>query len=338
MTSSYRSTETGGALFAGLIGAVTAPIGGLHLGAVAYGNGNFVALGSSTTGSGYVATSVYGYVWALHQYSPAQAIDGVTYGCGSFVAAGASTDATDSIISSPTGTTWTPSTVATPSTPSWTAVAYGIGRYVAVDAAGDIALSRSNADCAATAPSPPRQVSGNIHNGEVWTYMHPPTSAGSAPVEGYRVAITDGVTIKYCGAKVYFEPNCIIKGLQNHKVYWVTAQTYHRFGHSAPTDPEFAIPVAAWSLNATVRPISPIAPSAEVQVTGVIANAEGIYPLTTVSVHLGPRLVGCNPSPFGECVITVDNPPTGVEPLYATYSGYGCSYRSPPHEVKVAPV
>ncbi len=122
----------------------------------------------------------------------------------------------------------------------------GAGRYVAVDGAGDIALSRSNADCRATTPSPPQQVSGNIHNGEVWTYMHPPTSSGAAPVLGYRVTITDGVTTRYCGAKVYFEPNCIIKGLKNHEMYWVTTQSFNRFGYSAPTDPEFVIPVAAW--------------------------------------------------------------------------------------------
>ena len=37
---------------------------GVKWGAVAYGNGNFVQFDGS--GSGYIATSVYGYVWALH--------------------------------------------------------------------------------------------------------------------------------------------------------------------------------------------------------------------------------------------------------------------------------
>ncbi len=54
-----------------LTGAIAAPVGGVHFSAVTYGNGNFVAFGSSSS-AGYVATSVYGYVWALHQYSPAQ--------------------------------------------------------------------------------------------------------------------------------------------------------------------------------------------------------------------------------------------------------------------------
>jgi hypothetical protein len=317
-----------------LTGAINAPTGGLHLSAVTYGNGNFVAFGSSS-GSGYVATSVYGYVWALHQYSPAQAISSASYGCGSFVAAGQTSAATASIIASSTGSQWTSSNVATPVAPVWTSIAYGAGRDVAVDTAGDIALSRSDANCRATTPSPPQQVSGNIHSGEVWTYMHPPTSAGAAPVLGYRVAITNGLTTRYCAAKVYFEPNCIIKGLKNHEMYWVTTQAYNRFGYSAPTDPEFVIPVAAWSLDATALPV--VAPSpALVQITGVIANGEGIYPTTVVSIHFGARLVACRPNPFGECAVTVANPQVGTVPMYATYSGYGRSYRSPTYEVRVA--
>ena len=320
-----------------LTGSVPAPTGGLHLGAVAYGNGNFVALGGVGSGAGYVATSVYGYVWNLHRYSPAQAVDAVTFGCGSFVAAGQFLGATGPIISSPTGAVWEASTVATGDTSSWTAVTYGAGRYVAVDTTGDIFTSRSNADCSQTVPSPPQQVSGNIHSGQVWTYMHPPANAGAAPVEGYRVAITDGVTTRYCGAPVYFEPNCIINGLQNHKVYWVTAQAYNRFGYSAPTDPEFVIPVAAWTLDTAAPPLVVAGTSAAVQVTGVIANSLGIYPVTTVSVHLGALVENCRPNPFGECMLTVADLPVGTVPIYATYFGYGRAYRSSTLEVVVAP-
>ncbi len=319
-----------------LTGPVAAPAGGLHFGAVAYGNGNFVAFGGSPTGAGYVATSVYGYYWTLHQYSPAQAIATATFGCGSFVAAGQSNAATNPLISSLTGSAWVSRTVATSTASNWTGVAYGAERYVAVDSAGDIALSRSNADCAAKVPLAPQQVSGNVHDGEVWTYMHPPASPGGAPVQGYRVAITDGTTTKYCGAPVYYEPNCIIRGLRNHKIYWVTAQAYNRFGYSAPTDPEFVIPVAAWSLDATTPPVVVATTPAVVQVIGILANSLGFYPWTTVSVHFGPRLVICRPSPFGECVITVAHPPVGVVRIYATYSGYGHSYRSLTHVVKVA--
>jgi hypothetical protein len=319
-----------------LTGPVPAPAAGLHLGAVAYGNGNFVAFGASSSGAGYVATSVHGYYWTLHQYSPAQAVAAATYGCGSFVAAGQSAAASAPIISSSTGSAWASRTVATGTASNWTGVAYGAGRYVAVDGAGDIASSPSGANCAAKVPSTPQQVSGNVHNGEVWTYMHPPASPGGAPVTGYRVAITDGVTTKYCGAPVYYQPNCIIRGLHNHKVYWVTAQAYNRFGYSAPTDPEFVIPVAAWSLDATAPHVVAGSTSTEVHVTGIIANSLGFYPWTTVSVHFGSRLATCRPSPFGECVVTVANPPAGVVRIYATYSGYGHSYRSLSHEVQVA--
>jgi hypothetical protein len=163
-------------------------------------------------------------------------------------------------------------------------------------------------------------------------------------VEGYRVAITDGVTTTYCHAALYFQPNCIIKGLQNHKIYWVTAQAYNRFGYSAPTDPEFVIPVAAWSLQVAAPPAATAesAPSntsstssVGLQLTGVIANSEGFYPVTTVSVHFGSTLETCRPNPFGECLITVSDPPTGAVPTYATYTGYGRSYRSPTQDIVI---
>ena len=325
-------------IFQPLTGPVPAPVGGLHLGSVAYGNGNFVALGASGTGAGYVATSVDGYFWTLHQYSPALAVGAVAFGCGAFVAVGQSTGVTNSMISSITGAAWTSSIVTTVTTSSWTGVAYGAGKYGALDGAGDLAFSRSGANCAAGVPSTPQQVSGNVHNGEVWTYMHPPVSPGGAPVKGYRVAITDGVTTRYCGAPVYYEPNCIIRGLRNHRVYWVTAQAYNRFGYSAPTDPEFVIPVATWSLDATAPHVGAGATSSNVRVTGIIANSLGFYPGTTVSVHLGELLVTCRPSSFGECMINVAHPPVGPVPLYVTYSGYGRFYRSPTHVVKVTPV
>jgi len=314
------------------------PTGGLHLSAVTYGHGNFVAFGGASSGAGYVATSVYGENWTLHQYSPAESIAGATFGCDAFVAAGSTTGTTDPIMSSSAGLTWTPGTVATSSVSSWTSVAFGAGRFVAVDAAGDIAWSPSDAKCAQTVPSAPQQVSGNVHSGEVWTYMHPPASSGAAPVEGYRVTITDGVTTKSCGAPVYYEPNCIIRGLQNHKIYWVTGQAYNRYGYSAPSDAEFVIPVQVWSLDTTTTPVIPAQTPAALQLTGIIANAAGFYPVTTVRVHFGSRLITCSPSPFGECIFKVAHPPVGVVPVYATYTGYGRSYRSPTHVVKFASV
>jgi hypothetical protein len=310
------------------------PMSGLRWGAVSYGNGNFVAFDGS--GSGYIATSVYGYAWTLHHYAPAQAIDGAAFGCGTFVAAGQPTSSTNNFISSTTGATWTAAAVPTDATSDWTSVAYGAHRFVAVDSLGNIAWSNSAGDCSANLPTAPQQVSGNIHDGEVWTYMHPPTSAGGAPVNGYRVTISDGTVTRECSAPVYFEPNCIIKGLQDHQVYWITAQSHNRFGYSVPTDPVWAIPVASWKLNATTTShvVSQSAP-VTVQVTGVIANSEGIYPTSMVSVHFGASLFYCHPSPFGECLVTVPNPTVGPASIYATYTGYGRSYRSPMFHVTV---
>jgi hypothetical protein len=247
------------------------------------------------------------------------------------------------IISSPTGAQWAENIVPTSTQSNWTSISYGKGKYVALDSAGEIALS-SGSDCSANVPSAPLQVSGNVHGGEVWTYMHPSAQSGGAPVEGYRVAITDGITTTYCRAAVFYQPNCIVRGLQNHKIYWVTAQAYNRFGYSAPTDPEFVIPVPTWTLQVAAPPSSadqeapsdsPSTSSVDLQLTGVIANSSGFYPVTTVAVHFGSTLKTCRPNPFGECVITVSDPPTGTVPTYATYTGYGRSYRSPTIDLKI---
>ena len=302
--------------------------------AVVYGEGEFVALDGSS--SSYIATSVYGYVWTLHQLPPGEQIDGATFGCGSFVGVGQSTVSSDSFISSTSGTAWATTTVPTDATSIWTAVGYGAHRFVAVDASGNIAWSRTTANCSAKIPVSPQQVSGNIKSGRVWTYMHPPASAGGAPVNSYRVNISKGSFTRHCVAVVYFEPNCIIAGLANHQVYWVTAQSHNRFGYSVPTDPEFVIPVASLNFNAVAsESVVPHGSPMVVQVTGVRANNEGIYPNSTITVHVGPRIVDCHPNPFGECLLTISNPPIGSDAIYATYTGYGTSYQSPTSHVTV---
>lgn len=302
--------------------------------AIVYGDGTFVALDGSS--SGYIATSVYGYVWTLHQLSPAEEINGATFGCGSFVGVGQSTFSTENFISSTSGTAWTTTAVPIDATSNRTAVGYGAHRFVAVDASGNIAWSNTSANCSAITPMSPQQVSGNIHSGKVWTYMHPPSSAGGAPVDSYRVNISKGTFTKQCSAPVYYEPNCIIAGLANHQVYWLTAQSHNRFGYSVPTDPEFVIPVASLYFNATASaPVVSPGGQVVVQVTGVLANSEGFYPNSLITVHVGATIAYCHPNPFGECLLTISNPPIGSDSIYATYTGYGRSYRSPATHVTV---
>ena len=303
-------------------------------GAVVYGEGEFVAFDGSS--SGYIATSVYGNVWSLQQLSPGEAIVGATFGCGSFVGVGRSSVSSENFISSTSGTAWTTTTAPIDATSNWTAVGYGAHRFVAVDASGNIAWSSTTANCSAIVPKSPQQVSGNINNGKVWTYMHPPSSVGGAPVNSYRVNISNGTFTKQCSAPVYYEPNCIIAGLKNHQVYWVTAQSHNRFGYSVPTDPEFVIPVASLNLNAMVSgPVVSQGAPVVVQVTGVRANSEGFYPNSTITVHVGATIAYCHPNPFGECLLTISNPPVGSDSIYATYTGYGKSYQSPTSHVTV---
>ena len=296
-------------------------------GAVVYGEGQFVALDGSNNGD--IATSLSGNVWTVHQFFPAQEIDGATFGCGSFVGVGQSTTSSGNFISSTSATTWTTTAVPIDATSDWTAVSYGAHRFVAVDASGNIAWLAASADCAAAIPTSPQQVSGNIKNGKVWTYMHPPSSPGGAPVNSYRVNISNGTVTKQCSAPVYFEPNCIIAGLQDHHVYWVTAESHNRFGYSVATDPEFVIPVASSTFSAV--PSEPVVSGGAplvVQVTGVRANNEGIYPGSPITVHVGTTIASCHSNPFGECLLTISNPPIGSDSIYATYAGYGTSYQS----------
>jgi hypothetical protein len=168
--------------------------------------------------------------------------------------------------------------------------------------------------------------------------MHPSLSAGGAPVNVYRVTVSNGTVTKQCQAAVYYQPNCIIRGLVNHQVYWVTTQAHNRFGYSVTTDPEFVIPVASWSLSAvTSSHIIPQSTPVVVQVTGVLANGQGIYPTSLVTVHFGTRVAFCRPNPFGECLVTIPNPQLGPATIYATYTGYGRSYRSPNFLVSITP-
>ena len=160
-----------------------------------------------------------------------------------------------------------------------------------------------------------------------------------APINEYRVTITDGRVTKQCDAPVYYEPNCIIRGLKNRTVYSVSTQSHNRYGWSVPSDPEFAIPVSSWSFSAvTTSRVVGASGSVVVQVTGVLANSLGIYPSSYVTLHVGATTTRCLPNPFGECLVTVASPRPGPASIYATYTGYGRSYRSPTwHVTVVAP-
>jgi hypothetical protein len=253
------------------------------------------------------------------------------------VGVGQSTTSTDNFITSNLATAWTAAPVPVDATSDWTAVGYGAHMFVAVDASGNIAWLDPSGDCSAAIPTSPQQVSGNIDHGKVWTYMHPPSSVGGAPVNSYRVNITNGTITRQCSAPVYFEPNCIIAGLADHQVYWVTAQSHNRFGYSVPTDPEFVIPVASWNFSAVA--------SAPVVSAGDAAGGTGhgcsrerrreSIPAPRSRCTLGARSPTCHTDPFGECILTIPNPPVGTDSIYATYTGYGKWYHSPMSHVTV---
>lgn len=300
--------------------------------AVSYGNGVF----SAFSPSGLSATSMLGYVWVTHRTSAPQQMNASTFGCNTFVATGQVAGHVNMVITSPLGASWYSSPVPTDTAANWTGVAYGANEFVAVDTAGTIATHHVAGYCGPTVATPPQDVSGNIESGQVWTYQHPPVSQGGASVDGYLVTITDGSRSWTCHAPVYYQPNCIIKGLANRTVYTLTTQVHNRFGYSAPTDPEWVIPVSRWSLQAvTPTPTVPASQPVTIQVTGVIANSEGIYPQNPVTVHFGAQTFSCVPSPFGECLINVPHPQLGRVAISASYTGYGVYYRSPSSYVTV---
>jgi len=302
--------------------------------AVTFGNGVF----STFTPAGLVATSELGYVWDTHQAPATQQMNASTFGCNTFVATGQASGQVNDVFTSHSGLSWTSTPVPTDATANWAALAFGANEFVAADTSGTISSLHVGGYCGATVPSPPKDVSGNIESGQVWTYQHPPLSQGGSPIDGYLVTITNGTKSWTCHAPVYYEPNCIIKGLRNRQVYTVTTQVHNRFGYSAPTDPEWVIPVPTWSLQAvTLTPTVPASRPATIQVTGILANAAGIYPQNPVTVHFGVQTFYCVPSPFGECLINVPHPQLGRVAISASYTGYGSYYHSPTSYVVVTP-
>lgn len=302
--------------------------------AVSYGNGVF----SAFSPQGLAATSMLGYVWVVHRTNTLQQMNASTFGCGTFVATGQVTGHVNEMITSHSATSWNATAVPTDATADWTGVGYGDLAFVAVDSAGTIATRAVSGYCGPTVATPPNDVSGNVASGQVWTYQHPPTSPGGAPVDGYLVTVTDGTRAWTCHASVDYQPNCVIRGLANGVVYSVSTQAHNRFGYSAPTDPQWLIAVAHWTLQA--RSPAPVVRAGQpliVQVTGVVANAEGIYPQSPITVHVGARILTCVASPFGECLLTVADPPLGRAAVWASYAGYGVSYRSAPSWVTVLP-
>jgi hypothetical protein len=102
------------------------PSGGTNLwGAVAYGNGVFVAV----TNAGKVATSTDGLTWAFVATLPGANNNGykMVYGNGIFVVVRAQADAA---FTSPDGINWTQGTL--PAEANWNCITYGNGVFVAM--------------------------------------------------------------------------------------------------------------------------------------------------------------------------------------------------------------
>ncbi len=313
------------------------PSSGLIWGSVAYGDGNFVAFDGSGTGT--MATTVKAAVWALRHYGSPQQFSDAAFGCHTYVGVGDSQGSSAQLALSSQGVTWSSTSLPLGGAESWSSVAFGTHRFVVSDGQGDLASSSFMTNCGPTVPFAVQHISGLERSGMVWTYQHPPLFAGGAPVTSYLITISDGLSTHTCSAPQYYEPNCKIFGLRNHHVYSVWTQAKNRFGLSVPSDAEFVIPVPSGPLHVqALQPVVLTSNSPEIQLSGVVSDSEGIFPHSTVVVHIGERTMTCFPNPFGECLFHVADLTPGPLTLWASYVGYGVSYTSVPTRVAVASV
>jgi hypothetical protein len=152
------------------------------------------------------------------------------------------------------------------------------------------------------------------------------------------MSVTAGGVTRQCHAAVYYQPNCIISGLRDHTVYELVTRSHNRFGYSVGSDPQWVIPVSSRGLEAlTMTPVVRRGAPVVIQLTGVAADSQGIYPTSWVTIHFGARLFYCQPSPFGQCLITVSAAPVGTTAIWANYVGYGRAYQSATTHVTVTP-
>jgi predicted RecA/RadA family phage recombinase len=114
--------------------AQTTPIPTLAWSNLAYGNGLYVAVSTSGTGS-RVMTSPDGIIWTLRTTPTDNQWYDITFGNGLFVAvAGNGTGTGDRVMTSPDGINWTIRT--TPADNIWNGVIYANGQFVAVATSG----------------------------------------------------------------------------------------------------------------------------------------------------------------------------------------------------------
>jgi uncharacterized delta-60 repeat protein len=107
-----------------------------NLNAVAFGNGVFVAVGSSGT----ILTSSNGIDWTSRDSGSSNTFYGVTFGNNTFVAVGDAGDGGRSILTSGDGITWT-SRISTYSLSTLYGVTFGNGSFVAAGESGTILTS-----------------------------------------------------------------------------------------------------------------------------------------------------------------------------------------------------
>jgi hypothetical protein len=144
---------------------------------VAYGEGLFVAVGTSVEGTQYgglVATSADGVAWTHRDSATSRALTGVAYGNGVFVAVGYG----GALQRSEDGIRWT---LAPPRTVEHLyGVAFVNGRFVATGNSGTILASEDGAAWEATSAGAGTQVNGVAFGGGLYVAVGAPMAGGGA--------------------------------------------------------------------------------------------------------------------------------------------------------------
>jgi hypothetical protein len=280
-------------------------------GAVAFGNGTFVAFDGNDTSQ--MASSINGTVWSYHHYAKAGANWSGAFGCNEFFSVTNSNGSTGAQYQfSMLGATWSQTPVAVDGfSNNWPAVAYGNGKFVAVDSTGPITWRAATQPCKQNAPNPPTNVRGSFTKGKITVSWNAPSYGGVKATKTYVVKVTSDGFLQHCYSST---TSCTVSGLTAKHQYLVSVTAVNAAGfYSAPTDPISVLAPA--TSNFAITELSPV----RLVNQPVSAWISGAAPYWALSANIGAQHTSCVTNGFGECQVnfTVANP--GQQIISASY-------------------
>ena len=280
-------------------------------GSVAFGNGTFVAFDGN--GTGLMATSVNGTVWAYHSYPHAGSNWSGTFGCNQFFSVSSYNVVGNANYEfSSLGATWSATPTALDvSGVNWAAVGYGNGKFVAVNDAGHITWKAASGPCKQNVPDPVTNVRGTVAANKLTVNWNAPTYGGVKKTSSYVVKVTSDGFLKRCYST---STTCSISGLKAKATYAVVVTAVNEAGY-------FSVPSDAVSVLAPATSNFAITPTSPVRLVGqdVTAWISGAPTYTTVTAKIGATTTGCFTNGFGQCELSFVESLAGQHLIGATY-------------------